>query len=196
MKKIIPSTSILIPDNATCVFEGVLYSTYHWPQSLFDGSTTTFEMLKRRDTVVMIGIDGEQLIIIEEDQPHSGKRVTFPAGSAEQTDNSAIDAAKREMLEETGYNFSEWKLVKVKQPANDIEWFVHIWLASSPISINEQQTDAGERITVKKMSFSEVKNLVMNDNGVLGENRDIFESLETLADLVNLPGFSGLAVDR
>ncbi|HET8991479.1 MAG TPA: NUDIX domain-containing protein [Candidatus Saccharimonadales bacterium] len=196
MRKVIPQSSVLIPDNAELVFDGVLYSTYHWPQTLFDGSSATFEMLKRRDTAVIIGIADNKLILINEDQPHSGKRTTFPAGSAETADEDIKATAAREMLEETGYAFNSWRLLEVKQPANDIEWFVHIWLAYDIADITAQKTDPGEKIKVSLLEFSEVKKRVLADNGVLGENKDLFSNLSSIDDLLSVPEFTGKVVDR
>jgi 8-oxo-dGTP pyrophosphatase MutT (NUDIX family) len=196
VKKVIPSNSILLPDNAELVFDGIFYSAYHWPQTLFDGSTTTFEMLKRRDTAVTIGVADNKVVVIEEEQPHSGKRTTFPAGSVELSDPDIEYAAKRETSEETGFTFNNWRLIKVVQPANDVEWFVHIWLATDVQDRSQPDPDAGEKIGVNLIEFSEVKRMVMNDDGVMGENRDIFESLNSLEDLLNLPEFIGQTVDR
>lgn len=36
-----------------------------------------------------------------------------------------FDAAKRELLEETGYEASEWFLYDAVQPASKIEWAVY-----------------------------------------------------------------------
>ena len=53
----IPKDAKLVPADADKVFEGVIYDVYHWDQTLYDGSKAKFEMLKRPDTVVIIGID-------------------------------------------------------------------------------------------------------------------------------------------
>ena len=195
MKKIVPADAILLPETAELVFEGIFYSAYHWPQTLFDGTVSTFEMLKRRDTVVVIGVVDNQVVVIDEEQPHSGKRTTFPAGSIELTDESIEAAAKRETLEETGYSFTNWRLIKVVQPSNDIEWFVHIWLAYDVQDKVDPNPDAGEIINVNLIDFEKLKDMVMQDSGTLGENKDIFRDLSKIDDLLSLPEFIGQSVE-
>ncbi len=196
MKKVIPNNSQLIPEQAELVFSGVFYSVYHWQQNLFDNSKATFEMLKRADTAVTIAATDDKVVVIEDEQPHLGKRVTIPGGRVEPKDESTLAAAQRETREETGLTFNNWRLIKVVQPSNEVEFFVHIYLASDLKEKGEMNLEAGERIKVKPLSFEEVKSMIMQDRGVLGQNRDIFQELNNIDDLLNLPEFIGQEVDR
>lgn len=195
MKKIIPSDAVLIPENAQCVFRGKIFDVYQWPQKMFDGSTATFEMLKRPDSAVVIGVVDDKLIVIEEEQPHSGTSLAFPGGRADQ-DDDALVAAKREMLEETGHKFENWRLISVKQPHTKLEWFVHIFLAWGVLSVEETFHDAGERITVKQLGFAEVKRLSLSGRRYIDESCAIFENLDNLRDLLALSEFTGQEADR
>ena len=67
MREYIPQKAKLIPKQAECKFRGELFDVYQWPQKLFDGSMSTFEMLKRDDTVVIVGI------LTPEEQSRLGK---------------------------------------------------------------------------------------------------------------------------
>ncbi len=186
MNKILPSNAILIPDHAKKVFSGVIYDVYQWQQQLFDQTTTTFEMLKRPDTVVTIPVVDNKIVILQDENPHQGKRITFPGGRVEASDSSTLEAAKRETLEESGLSFKNWRLIKVTQPSNEIEWFVYVYLAWGLIARDQLKLDPGERIKVSDISFTDLQQLVMNDHGVLGEDRDIFQALNSLNDLLNL----------
>jgi 8-oxo-dGTP pyrophosphatase MutT (NUDIX family) len=186
VNKILPSNAILIPDHAKKVFSGVIYDVYQWQQQLFDQTTTTFEMLKRPDTVVTIPVVDNKIVILQDENPHQGKRITFPGGRVEASDSSTLEAAKRETLEESGLSFKNWRLIKVTQPSNEIEWFVYVYLAWGLIARDQLKLDPGERIKVSDISFTDLQQLVMNDHGVLGEDRDIFQALNSLNDLLNL----------
>ena len=186
MNKILPSNAILIPDHAKKVFSGVIYDAYQWQQQVFDQTTTTFEMLKRPDTVVTIPVVDNKIVILQDENPHQGKRITFPGGRVEASDSSTLEAAKRETLEESGLSFKNWRLIKVTQPSNEIEWFVYVYLAWGLIARDQLKLDPGERIKVSDISFTDLQQLVMNDHGVLGEDRDIFQALNSLNDLLNL----------
>lgn len=155
MKKLLPKHALCVPDNAKKVFTGEIYDVYQWPQEMFDGTTATFEMLKRPDTIVIYAVTAdEEIIVLEEKQPNTGIYLTLPSGRVEDGEDILV-AAKRELLEETGIEFAEIKLIGVEQPHPKIEHFVYIFAASSPSSVRAQNLDAGEQIQVKKLAFEE-----------------------------------------
>ncbi|HYH35987.1 MAG TPA: NUDIX hydrolase [Candidatus Saccharimonadales bacterium] len=196
MKKIIPEDSVLVPEGAKLVFQGKIFATYQWPQKLFDGSEYTFEMLKRTDTVSVICVVDGKLLVIDDEQPHLGTRRSFPGGRVDPTDDTVEAAAKREVLEETGYSLKNWKLLKVHQPYRKIEWFVHVFLAWDTADKQEPALDPGEKISVEQLSFDEVRSLAIGRKGYLGESSDIFEGAQNLDGLFDLPEFKGQEVDR
>lgn len=196
MKKIIPKDAVLVPDQAKLVFEGKIFSVYQWPQKLFDGSEYTFEMLKRTDTVSVICLLDDKVLVIDDEQPHLGSRQSFPGGRVDAEDASAEIAARREISEETGYSFKNWRLVKVWQPYRKIEWFVYMWLAWEVTDKQAPLLDGGEKITVHELPFQAVKDLVMKRQGYLGESLDLFENAQSIDDLLTLPEFRGQSVDR
>ncbi len=196
MKKVIPADSTLVPDQAERVFQGMIFDVYQWPQKLFDGSSHTFEMLKRPDTVTVICVVDDKILVIEDEQPHMGTRQSFPGGRVDDSDNTIEAAARREVQEETGYSFTSWRLVGVWQPYHKMEWFVYVWLAWDMIDRQAPQLDPGEKITVQGLDFATVKSLSLQRAGYLGESGAIFEALESLQQLLNLPEFTGLSVDR
>jgi hypothetical protein len=69
MRKTLPSNAALIPDNASLAFKGQIFDVYQWPQIMFDGSTKTFEMLKRPDTVQIILVRDNKILLVEDEQP-------------------------------------------------------------------------------------------------------------------------------
>jgi len=195
MKKVVPHDAILIPDLAERKFEGIIFDTYQWSQELFDGTTVTFEMLRRPDTVsVMCIVDGK-ILVLKDEQPHSGIRVNFPGGRVDLSDEDIETAAKREVHEETGYSFNKWKLLNVYQPQSKNEWFIHLYLAWDVVSVEVPHTDAGEKIDVEKYSFEEVKNLANDNPNVANEMQPILR-VNSVEDLKNAPAFIGKEVIR
>ncbi len=196
MKKVIPKDAVLVPDEAELKFQGMIFDVYQWPQTLFDGSQHTFEMLKRTDTANAICIVDGKILVLEDSQPHLGSRQSFPGGRIDDTDDSVLAAAQREVLEETGHSFKNWRLLKVHQPYRKIEWFVYVWLAWDVQSQQEPKLDPGEKIVISQVEFNELEDLVEKRVGYLGESNDIFQKARSIDDLLALPEFAGQEVDR
>lgn len=196
MIKVVPDDAKLIPDSAERVFEGVIHDVYQWQQELFDGSKTTFEMLKRADSAVAICIVDDRIIVLHDDQPHRGLRMSFPGGRVDPTDPDMLAAVRREVLEETGYTFKTWRLIQVRQPSSKMEWFVHEYVAWDPIGQVTPHFDPGEKIELEALPFEEVRRLVLDQNSYLGESAEFFNTAGSIADLQAIPEFKGQEIDR
>lgn len=193
MRKVIPESAVLIPDSARRVFEGQIFDVYQWPQQLFDGSTATFEMLRRPDTVVVLAVKDGKLVVIEDEQPGRNPRLTFPGGRVDEGEEW-LAAAQRELLEETGLSFKQWRLVQVVQPTLKLEWFVATFVAFDLAGEVAPAPGPGERITVELVDFAGLQqggNLTLTEFAGAVLNR-----CQSVADLTELPGFEGQAVER
>jgi ADP-ribose pyrophosphatase len=196
MFKVVPKDAVLVPPHAKRVFEGVIYDVYQWPQKMFDGSSATFEMLKRPDTVSVICVVEDKVLVLEEEQPHSGARWSFPGGRVDETDQSLEHAAKRELLEETGYEFERWRLLHVRQPHTKIEWFIHIFLAWGAHKVSKPKIDAGEKINMMPLGVEKIRQMSLKGVRYLNEGRDVLEKTKNVEELLALPEFQGQEVDR
>lgn len=190
MRNVVPSNAVLIPPQAILAFHGIIFDVYQWQQEMFDGSFKTFEMLRRPDTVQVIAIKNGRIVILEEAQP--GRRTFFgiPGGRNDRTSESELDAAKRELLEETGLSFSSWRLLDVSQPQPKMDYFVYRFLAMDFDTAVESAHDAGENIAVKLMDLTEVKDIVNSANSRPMAD-EIFNAVSSLEDLMNLPEYKG-----
>jgi ADP-ribose pyrophosphatase len=195
VKKIIPSDAVLVPENAKRVFEGVIYDVYQWQQKMFDESSATFEMLRRPDTVQIICSDNNKLLVLEEEQPHAGRRTNFAGGRVDEDDESILSAAKREVLEETGLTFNNWKLLDVVQPHAKFEWFIYTYLASAKLSETDQKLDNGEKVTLLWLDFEEVRTRILNGEKHLNESAHIIERAQTYHGLINLEEYKGKTIE-
>ncbi len=157
-KRTIPDDAILIPENATCVFKGMIFDVYQWPQQMFDGTIETFEMLRRPDSVFIIAIDDDGSLITQDEEQPSGviRRAHCPAGRVDVEDFSVLDAAKRELEEETGFRMANWRLFEVAQPERKIEWFIHTFVAWGVKEVVPTRHDAGEKIVVGRSNLIDV----------------------------------------
>lgn len=217
MRKFIPEKVRLIPKEATKVFEGRIYDVYQWPQKLFDGSTETFEMLSRADTVKIIALvnekelkslqniknkqivmndsdqeadntscDRRKIIITYQTQPRKDWFYDYPGGRVDAEDESELEAAKRELREETGLVFKNWKLVEVNQPFSKIDWLVYTFVASELVTQTQQELDAGEKIEVLAVSLPELQELAKSKDSQFLRFKG-FENVKSINELLNQP---------
>lgn len=165
MRTYIPPDARLVPPQAKLVFKGILHEVYQWEQMMYDGTYSTYEMLKRHDTVKVIAIVDDKIIVLEQTQADSPK-VFFdiPGGRHDHKNETELEAAKRELLEETGLTFSTWKLIDCFQPVEKIEQFVYIYIATDLISRTVQKLDNGEKISVHELSYEKTIGISQQPN--------------------------------
>ena len=145
-----------IPDHAERVFKGVMNDVYQWQQEMFDGSKATFEKVKRADTVVVYGVlDDGRILLTDQEQPGKPPFVAAAGGRLDEGED-VLSAAKRELLEETGYEASEFILWDARQPHSQIDWAVYTFIAKGLKKVAEPHLDAGERITLRPVTFDEL----------------------------------------
>src|SRR5580698_1696402 len=100
-----------LPPQAKKVFQGKIFSVYQWEQQLYDGTTATFEMLKRPGTIQIIPTADNQIYLSYEEQPTKLRSFTLLGGRME-PDEYPLETAKRELLEESGLESDNWELIK------------------------------------------------------------------------------------
>jgi ADP-ribose pyrophosphatase len=196
MQKLIPNDAVLVPPEAELKFQGEIFNVYQWQQKLFDGSSATFEMLKRTDTVIAICVVEDKILIVDDEQPYFGNRQGFPGGRIDDNDSSIEAAAAREVREETGYSFKNWRTIDVRQPYDKVEWFVHVVLGWQVSGRGEPHPDAGEKITTELITFDKLTERIQKKIGSFGNAQTLFENLATFDDLLNKPAFNGQLVGR
>ena len=144
-----------IPSTAKKVFHGKIFSVWQWEQGLYDGTTATYEALKRPDTAHIVGVLPDKKILITEDtQPNRGPVLTPPGGQVDPGETPQA-AATRELLEETGYEAEEVIPWHQYQAHAKIEWFVHAFIGRGLKKVAEPQLEAGEKVKVKTLTFDE-----------------------------------------
>jgi 8-oxo-dGTP pyrophosphatase MutT (NUDIX family) len=153
-----------IPKTAKRAFKGIIFDVYHWRQKMFDGSIETFECLDRPDTVQVIVVSGKRLLIAKQRQPHKKNYFYSFFGGRVMKGEAALDAAKRELLEEAGLVSQNWKLYKTFSPQGKIRWAIYYFIARDCQKEKKQNLDSGEKIKVKSINFNQLIELIVEDN--------------------------------
>ena len=73
----------------------------------------------------------------------------------------ALAAAKRELLEETGYGSDEWKhLLTVPSNATIADNYAHLFVAGTCRKVTGQSLDETEFLNVEKFSAQEIEDMI------------------------------------
>jgi ADP-ribose pyrophosphatase YjhB (NUDIX family) len=187
MRTVTPKNAHPVPDGAERVFKGIIYDVYHYPQTMFDGTIRTFEMLKRPDTVEVLAIKDGNIVAVMDEQPGRSPQFTLPGGRHDVESETELDCAKRELHEETGLQFATWKLIFVEQMFEKIDHRLYIFLATDATAEDEPHVDAGgEKIMRKDISFANAKTLAEKGTDRYWPNQ-LLKSVSSLDELLTLP---------
>ena len=151
-----------IPPQATKVFQGEIFAVYQWQQEMFDGTVETFEMLKRPHTIEVIATQGDKILLSRQSQPHKHNYYSLFGGRAEENEEP-LETAKRELLEESGLESSDWELIKIYQPIHKIDWEIYLFVARNCKKVAAPTLDAGEKIETITCTFAEFVEIVEHD---------------------------------
>ena len=143
-----------------------------------DGSTfEPYYSYSRRDYVVIVATDTDGNYICVRQFRQGIREVTteFPAGGIERNDGKeyggkpdisaedSLSAAKRELLEETGYESDEWtRLITIPSNATIADNYAHLFMAKNCRQVSSQSLDETEFLNVLKLSEDDISNLVFS----------------------------------
>lgn len=147
-------------------------SSFRFPDgSIFE----PFYTYSRRDYVVVVASDTEGSFICVRQFRQGIQEVTteFPAGGIERKDGreyrtgkdlpaeDALSAAKRELLEETGYESAEWKhLLTIPSNAGMADNYAYLYLAKNCVKVTGQTLDETEFLEVTLHTAEEIEQLI------------------------------------
>lgn len=149
-------------------------SKYKFP----DGSEfEPYYSYSRRDYVVIVASDEDGNYLCVRQFRQGIKQVTteFPAGGIERRDGreyrdagsseisaeDALEAAKRELREETGYESDEWRhLLTVPSNATIADNYAHLFVARNCRKVSGLSLDRTEFLKVVKLSASDIESLI------------------------------------
>lgn len=124
-----------------------------------------FYIIESRDWVNVIAVTEDGQYIIEEQYRHGIQQVCTElcAGNVENGE-TPLQAAQRELLEETGYAGGEWSLIGTFSPnTSAMTNSCHCYLARGVKKVQAPKLDRSEDIRISLISESELRQLLEDD---------------------------------
>lgn len=169
-----------IPEHAKKVFSGVIFDIYQWEQQMYDGTVKTFEKAKRPSSVVIFPIlDNQKILMTQQEQPGRGSYVSLPGGRIDENED-IVAAAKRELLEETGYQAENFILWKTIYPSVKVDYAAYYFIAKGCVQVKDQSLDGGERVVLQELTFDDFMETMRNQRSA--DKEIIAEIYEALLD--------------
>lgn len=146
------------------VFNGVLLNVNFDEISLPDGRKATREYIKHIGAVCVIPITDDGKVIIERQYRYPiGQLVTeIPAGKLDFSDEDRLEAAKRELREETGYTADNWRDIGLFYPAPAYSDEKITMFLATGLHMGETELDEDEFIEVDAVPLKELVSDVLS----------------------------------
>ena len=164
-KKRAPNTQAKILDSKT-VYQGKVFQVVQDEVHEPNGVRAVREVVQHQGSAVVLAVDesgGGPRVLLEEQFRYAAKENLWevPAGRIDPGE-SALEAAKRELIEETGYKAARWKhaFYFFASPGFLTER-MDVFLARG-LEVGEATPEDDERITVKFFPLSSALRMCMN----------------------------------
>ena len=121
-----------------------------------------YYVLEYPDWVNVIAITKEGQFVMERQYRHAARKISLelPCGVMEEGE-TPLEAAQRELLEETGFGGGQWqKLMELSPNPSAMSNTTHCFLAIGVEKIAEQHLDETEELSVLFMTKEEVKRML------------------------------------
>lgn len=145
------------------VYHGKLINVEHWQVRLPNGQTALREIVKHRGAAAIVPLDEQGNVTLVCQHRVAVGRFTWeiPAGKLDHDGEDMLDAAKRELEEETGLHAENWQLlVDMDTTPGFCDEHIAIYLATG-LSQHHMHTDEDEFLNVDRVPLGEAVRRVM-----------------------------------
>lgn len=146
------------------IFDGKIMHVFRDTVKLPDGNTASRELLRHVGAVCVIPVteDGEVVVERQFRYPINKVITEIPAGKLNFKAEDRLEAAKRELLEETGVTADNWLDMGELYPACAYsDELLNVYLATG-LHFGEQKLDEDEFLDIKKVPLKDLVEEVMS----------------------------------
>lgn len=164
-------------NNESVVFSGKIGEVIH--TELTDGRV--FERYRRPPGIRLVIVSPENKILVTKEYRHenNGYDLRLPGGKVRDSlddyhellsmdgnmEEAAIDAAKKEALEETGLLLEDIELLTIANAGATVEWDLYYFIVRNySVNPNGQQLEHGEDIEVAWLTLDEILDAIQAGN--------------------------------
>ena len=131
-------------------------------ETKLNGTRIIQEIVEQGNVVAVLAIDDDEAILVNEFRYPVGYVLEIPAGSVDKGE-TPLKCAKRELLEETGYKAKKIEhLIRFFPKLGYNTQIIDCYVATELEKISEPNLDEDELITVKKIKFRKLLNMINN----------------------------------
>jgi ADP-ribose pyrophosphatase len=159
----------------TVMYSGKWFTVEQEPMTLANGETITAEWVTRTDGVRIVARREDGAVLLNNEYRHEIDRrdLRLPGGKIE-NGCSPVQAAARELHEETGFRAATWAPLCVTQPFTMVRYSLHYFEARD-LTFDPVDHDEGEDIEVCWFSLGEVTEMALD--GRIGEDLSALQIL-------------------
>lgn len=146
------------------IFDGKIMHVFKDTVTLPNGNEATREIIRHVGAVCVIPVTDDGKVIIERQfrYPINSVITEIPAGKLDSPQEDRLSAAKRELMEETGYAADEWIDMGIYYPAAAYsDEKITMYLAKG-LHKGEQKLDADEFLNVEEVPLADLVEEVMS----------------------------------
>ncbi len=164
--------------NRTVMFEGKSFKVIHEPMELKNGRVIQAEYVWRQDGVRVIARNADGAVLLtDESRAELGRRdYRLPGGKVE-GEETPVEAARKELQEETGFVASEWQFLATSQAFATVRYRLHFFAAAG-LDFRPVPHDEGEDIRV--VWVEPERALEMALSGEIGEDLSALQLIRHL----------------
>lgn len=144
------------------IYNGKIIKVYNDKVELENGNTTYREVVAHREAVAAVALteDNELLMVTQYRYPIHKSLTELPAGLIDEGE-TPLEAVKRELKEETGYEAERWQILAspYTSPGSHNER-IHIYAALGLRKVSGQDLDKDEILTFEAIPYEDVLNNV------------------------------------